>query len=186
MCASPWSSSVCGQRRLTRNATTAARTEPAICRRRRAPPAATSGPSRDGWRRQSDRRREDLGSAPKGAHRTAESWTAFFGLFLEAFLERMPVDASPPLQGTTWRRPIGRRSRHRLGRRVSDRPPIIVHLFAHRRYARGTARDKTSHSIALRDVENPATLRVRCGSSSPLLRSRPSDRSSVYGGTGAR
>jgi hypothetical protein len=44
----------------------------------------------------------------------------------------------------------------------------------------------TSHSIALRDVENPATLRVRCGSSSPLLRSRPSDRSSVYGGTGAR
>ena len=49
---------------------------------------------------------------------------------------RMPVDASPPLRGTTWRRPIGRRSRHRLGRLVSDRPPITVHLFAHRRYAR--------------------------------------------------
>ena len=45
---------------------------------------------------------------------------------------------------------------------------------------------QTSPSIALRDVANPATLRVRCGSSSPLLRSRPSDRSSVYGGTGAR
>lgn len=45
---------------------------------------------------------------------------------------------------------------------------------------------RTSNSIALRDVENPATLRVRCGSSSPLLRSRPSDRSSVHGGTGAR
>jgi hypothetical protein len=42
----------------------------------------------------------------------------------------MPVGACPPSQGTTWRRPIGRRSRHRLGRRVSDRPPITVHLFA--------------------------------------------------------
>ena len=60
------------------------------------------------------------------------------GLFLEAFPGRMPVDACPPLQGTTWRRPIGRRSRHRLGRRVSDRPPLTVHLFAHRRYALGT------------------------------------------------
>jgi hypothetical protein len=47
-------------------------------------------------------------------------------------------------------------------------------------------RATTRHSIALRDVENPATLPVRCGSPSPLLRSRPSDRSSVYGGTGAR
>ena len=43
---------------------------------------------------------------------------------------RMPVDASPPLQGTTWRRPIGRRSRHRLGRLVSDRPPVTLHPFA--------------------------------------------------------
>src|SRR5215207_1869062 len=56
------------------------------------------------------------------------------GLFLEAFPGRMPVDASPPSKGTTWRRPIGRRSRHRLGRRVSDRPPITVHLFAQSRY----------------------------------------------------
>jgi hypothetical protein len=38
---------------------------------------------------------------------------------------------SPQCRGTTWRRPIGRRSRHRLGRRVSDRPPLTLHVFAH-------------------------------------------------------
>jgi hypothetical protein len=38
----------------------------------------------------------------------------------------------------------------------------------------------------LRDLENPATLHVRCGSSSPLLRSHPSDRSPVHGGSGER
>jgi hypothetical protein len=47
-------------------------------------------------------------------------------------------------------------------------------------------RGQTSHSIALRDDANPATLHLRCGSSSPLLRSHPSDRSSVSGGSGAR
>jgi hypothetical protein len=40
-----------------------------------------------------------------------------------------------PKQGTSWRRPIGRRSRHRLGRLVSDRLPVTVHLFAQSRYA---------------------------------------------------
>ena len=185
MCASPCSSSVCDQRRLTRNATTAARTEPAICRRRRAPPAATPGPSRDGWRRQSDRQREDRGSARKGAYRTAESWTAFLASSLEAFPGRMPADACPPLQGTTWRRPIvGEVVTGWVGESATvHHSPYTCSRIAGTHAVRTR---QTSHSIALRDVENPATLRVRCGSSSPLLRSRPSDRSSVYGGTGAR
>jgi hypothetical protein len=63
-----------------------------------------------------------------------------------------------------------RRSRHRLGRLVSDRPPVTVHLFAQSRYARNTM----SHSIALRHIENQATLTLgaalRVPSSDPVRR----------------
>jgi hypothetical protein len=82
------------------------------------------------------------------------------------------VDANPWMQGTTWRRPIGRRSRHRLGRRVSDRPPITVHLFAHSTQP-ARARQRFI-SIALRYGRNPATLRSgaarRVPSSDPIRR----------------
>src|SRR5918994_984503 len=45
-----------------------------------------------------------------------------------------PVDANPPLRETLWRRPIGRRSRNRLGR-LSQRPSTPhVHLFVARHH----------------------------------------------------
>lgn len=147
MCGSPLSSSACDQGWLTRNATTAARTGPTTCRRRRVPAAAIPGLSRDGWGRRRALRREDLVSAPKDAHRTAAR----------------SAKSSPA--GSASQRPS-----------LTHRTPVRAKRV----------RAKTSHSVALRDPRNAATLHVRCDSSSPLLRSHPSDRSPAHGGSGER
>jgi anti-anti-sigma factor len=92
---------------------------------------------------------------------------------------RVPVDANPQ-----YGEPLGGGQsvggvRNRLGRRVSDRPLITVHLFGAPDDADGDsdnwarklvarARSATQHaraasSIPLRDARNPAILIARCG-----------------------
>ena len=179
MCASALSSAF-DQGRLTRNATTAARTEPTTCRRRRAPPAATPAHSRDGWRRRRDPRRGDLGSAPKGAHRTAERWTAFLASFFEAFAGECPWTRIPSAGNSLAE--ANRSAKSSPAGSARQRPSTNHSTPVRARPVRA----KTSDSIALRDPRNPATLHVGRGSSSPLLRSHPSDRSHVLGGSGER
>jgi hypothetical protein len=129
MCSWTRGASSCDERHITTTATTAARTESTTYRRRRVPAGATPGLLPDGWRRRSDHRPEDLGSTPEDSHRTGRRWTAFLASCSKRSPGRVPGGRESPLWGTTWRRPIGRRSRHRLGRLVSDRPQITVHLF---------------------------------------------------------
>jgi hypothetical protein len=155
------------------NTTAATRAGTAIdltcpCSRRTAPP---SGESRRSMRDESDTHRaRNLSFLASSSKRSSSGcpWT------------RVPRCREPLGGGQS----VGEVVTGRVGESATVHPsPYTCSRIAGTHAVRTR---QTSHSIALRDVENPATLHVRCGSSSPLLRSRPSDRSSVYGGTGAR
>jgi hypothetical protein len=111
-----------------------------------------------------------------GLARDCSKLDCILGLLFEAFRRCIPVDANPPLGGTTWRRPISRRSRHRPGRLVSDRPKISVHVFGPRhqpRSARTPANERARWRARattvnrFHEMKNAATLAVRCGSFEP-------------------
>jgi len=144
------------------------------------PPAATPGLSRDGWGRRRARRREDLGSAPKDAHRTAASWIAFLASFFEAFPGGCPWTRIPNAGNSLAE--ANRSAKSSPAGSASQRPSTDYRTPVRAKPVRAG----TSRSIALRDLKNPATLHIRRGSSSPLLRSHPSDRSHVLGGSGER